>query len=176
MNYDKLNELSIFALRELARRTGVYSPTSKKKDELINEILEIMEGKKEPYLPKTRQGRPPKDYGYSFAEALNPSISRQQPSYQTPILAQNLPTFKYDTDGLICGYVENISPVSACLWIRDNLNFNCIYIPNSIINTFKLKTGDFIHAHLEQEQPARTFPLQDKTQEKFLYNLFFSSK
>lgn len=29
-----------------------------------------------------------------------------------------------------------------------------------------------LYAHLESEQPARTFPLQDKAQEGFLYNLF----
>lgn len=150
MNYDQLNELSIFALRELARRTGVYSPTSKKKDELISDILDILEGKKEPYVPKTRQGRPPKNYGYSFADVLYHNSSAQQ-AYQGPVLAQNVPTFKYETSGLISGYVEIVSPVSACLWVRDDLKFNCIYIPNSLVNMYGLKTGDFIHAHLEQE-------------------------
>ena len=72
MTEEQLNELSIFALRELARRTGVYAPTSKKKSELIKNIIEISEGKKEPYIAKTKQGRPPKDVGYSFADILMP--------------------------------------------------------------------------------------------------------
>ena len=38
---NKLNELNIFALRDLARKTGVSSPTSKKKEELIKNIIEI---------------------------------------------------------------------------------------------------------------------------------------
>ena len=45
MTREELNELSIFALREFARRTGVYAPTSKKKGQLIDEIIEISEGK-----------------------------------------------------------------------------------------------------------------------------------
>ena len=150
MNYEQLNELSIFALRELARRTGVYSPTSKKKDELINDILDILEGRKEPHVAKTRQGRPPKNYGYTFADVLYHTPTQQ--AYQGPVLSQNVPTFKYETNGLISGYVEIVSPVSACLWVRENTAFNCIYIPNSLVNMYGLKTGDFIHAHLEQEE------------------------
>ena len=82
MTEEQLNELSIFALRELARRTGVYAPTSKKKNELIREIIDISEGKKQPYIAKTKQGRPPKGIGYSFADILMPKtyLDMSQPS------------------------------------------------------------------------------------------------
>ncbi|MCQ2564441.1 MAG: hypothetical protein MJ152_01080, partial [Clostridia bacterium] len=62
MTREELNELSIFALRELARRAGVASPTSKKKEELIVGILDITEGRAMPNIAKTKQGRPPKNY------------------------------------------------------------------------------------------------------------------
>ena len=65
-----LNELNIFALRDLARKTGVSSPTSKKKEVLIKEIVEIVSGKKEPQI-KTKQGRPPKTFGYSFTNVFD---------------------------------------------------------------------------------------------------------
>ena len=55
-----LDDMSIFALREFARRVGVASPTSKKKEQLIAEILEIREGKRQPALNTQKHGRPPK--------------------------------------------------------------------------------------------------------------------
>ena len=58
---NKLYDLNIYALRELGRRVGVNSPTSKKKDELIKDILSIQSGEKEPVQQKTKQGRPPKN-------------------------------------------------------------------------------------------------------------------
>jgi len=57
MLQDKLNELNIFALRDLARHTGVKSPTSKKKEQLIKEIVEITSGEKKPDVNKNKQGR-----------------------------------------------------------------------------------------------------------------------
>lgn len=55
MNYE---ELGIFALRNIARKVGVKSPTQLKKRELINSIVKINNGEVEPYVRKTNQGRP----------------------------------------------------------------------------------------------------------------------
>ena len=57
---EKLEELGIFEIRNIAREVGVYSPTTLKKQELIDSIINIMNGKLEPYVRKTKQGRPPK--------------------------------------------------------------------------------------------------------------------
>jgi len=59
-NKDSLGKLGIFELRNLAREVGVYSPTIYKKEVLIEKILLIINGKEEPYVSKTKQGRPPK--------------------------------------------------------------------------------------------------------------------
>ena len=72
---DKLNELNIFALRDLARKTGVSSPTSKTKAELIEGIVNIISGREQPQLNKTKQGRPPKVFGYDFASVLDSNLS-----------------------------------------------------------------------------------------------------
>lgn len=93
MTEQQLNELSIFALRELARRTGVYAPTSKKKGELIREIIDISEGKKQPHIAKTKQGRPPKDIGYSFDDILMPK------SYMN--FAQETKTYTFNQKNLM---------------------------------------------------------------------------
>ncbi|MGD9901685.1 MAG: hypothetical protein AB7S44_04045 [Spirochaetales bacterium] len=59
-NKDSLNRLGIFELRNLAREIGVHSPTLYKKQEIINKILSIVSGSEEPYVARTKQGRPPK--------------------------------------------------------------------------------------------------------------------
>lgn len=53
--------LGIYSLRDMAREMGVKSPTTLKKEELIERILNIMSGKVAPDMPRTRQGRPPKN-------------------------------------------------------------------------------------------------------------------
>lgn len=61
MNYQRENliQLNIHTLRSIAREFGVKSPTTLNKDSLINEILLISQGKKQPHTP-TKKGRPPK--------------------------------------------------------------------------------------------------------------------
>ncbi len=55
-NKETLNQMRIYELRDLGREKGVKSPTSLKKNELIDKILEISCGETEPY--RTNRGRP----------------------------------------------------------------------------------------------------------------------
>lgn len=57
---EKLNEINLYSLRVLAREMGVKAPTSLNKSNLINEILKIESGKKEPKKPN-KKGRPIKN-------------------------------------------------------------------------------------------------------------------
>ena len=143
MTEQQLNELSIFALRELARRTGVYAPTSKKKGELIREIIDISEGKKQPHIAKTKQGRPPKDIGYSFADILMPK------SYMN--FAQETKTYTFNqkkSDDLsddiktISGYVELLNNNTAFLWNRRDENYSKYFISENLVEKYGIKTGD----------------------------------
>jgi len=43
-DYDELNKLGVYDLRNYARIIGVKSPTTKKKAELIEKILQIHQG------------------------------------------------------------------------------------------------------------------------------------
>ena len=63
MDEKTLDNLSIFELRDLARKVGVFNPTVLKKNELINQIYDIKSGKIKPHISKTKQGRPPKEIG-----------------------------------------------------------------------------------------------------------------
>lgn len=59
-NEISMRQASIFELRTLARNMGVNSPTTYKKDQLINKMLKIINGDEKPEVPKSRAGRPPK--------------------------------------------------------------------------------------------------------------------
>ena len=56
----QLYEMNIHALRNIAREVGVKSPTTLKKKALIDEILQMESGIKQPCMP-TKTGRPPKN-------------------------------------------------------------------------------------------------------------------
>ena len=145
----QLNELNIYALRELARSTGVVSPTSKKKDELINEIIAIKTGKQQPQFAKVRQGRPPKGGNYNFQ---NIDKDYEYPrSTLTNILKLNQETAVYESgeSSTISGYVELLENGSALLWVNKETSHIAYFIPNSILASYKLKMGDFIIASAE---------------------------
>ena len=59
MKYEKeeLSNIDVHSLRNLAREIGVRAPTSLKKAELIDEIIQIKKGVKQPYTLK-KAGRP----------------------------------------------------------------------------------------------------------------------
>jgi len=57
-NYHFYNNFGIYELRNIAREKGVKSPTTKKREILIEEIIKLDCGKIKPYIKKTKQGRP----------------------------------------------------------------------------------------------------------------------
>ncbi len=57
-----LSQYGIFQLREIARNVGVHLPTTYKKEELIDKILQVVSGKVEPFVAKNKKGRPPKSF------------------------------------------------------------------------------------------------------------------
>jgi len=61
MKYEReeLDKINLHTLRNIARKVGVRAPTSLTKKVLIDEILQIQSGKKQPF-PKTKSGRPVK--------------------------------------------------------------------------------------------------------------------
>ena len=68
---NRLEDFNIFALREFARQTGVKSPTSKKKEQLIEEITRIVSGVKKPENSNSKQARPPKNFGYDISQMID---------------------------------------------------------------------------------------------------------
>ena len=138
---EKLNEFNIFALRDFARRTGVVSPTSKKKDVLIKEIMEILSGQKQPLDVKTKQGRPPKTFGYNFSNLFN--------EVGNTSLKQNVEEFKDDDIITVAGWVELVNGNSALLWVVKDFKIENYFISKEVIKDYEVKHGDRVVAEVE---------------------------
>lgn len=145
MMQEQLDELSIFSLRELARRTGVSSPTSKKKQQLIDDIIAINNGIKKPYIPKTKQGRPPKTFGYNVGQLFNSTA--QMPEFtKNANLNQSTSAFEHVSSFETDGFVEVTSNGVGFLWTNKLQDYDCYFIPDSIISGYNLHTGDNVYA------------------------------
>ncbi|MBR6778953.1 MAG: hypothetical protein IKM43_02240 [Clostridia bacterium] len=136
MTEKELNEYSIFTLRELARKTGVATPTSKKKAQLIHEILEINAGKRAPQA-STKQGRPPKYFGYSF------DILNTTPTFDNTMSLNQNKTFSYDDVKTGAGFVEKLNQNTSYIWCIKECT-TCYYTPTILLNNYNIKSGDYV--------------------------------
>lgn len=162
---NNLNDLNIYALRELGRRVGVNSPTSKKKEELINDILSIQSGKKQPEKQKTKQGRPPKTFAYSLGLMDN---------LKNITLNQNSKEYDSLETETTAGYIELINNNSAFLWVEKFNTYVNYFISSQIVEKYNLKTGDRVVVKLikdaNQTTIADIYNINGCPQEKYNKN------
>jgi len=153
MLQDKLNELNIFALRDLARHTGVKSPTSKKKEQLIKEIVEITSGEKKPDVNKNKQGRPPKVFGYNFSNVFNVGFETVDLSKKT--LNQEVPTFECDTIVTVAGWLELVNNNAAMLWVQKGFITEKYFVPSDVLENISVKMGDRVVAQINTDSTRK---------------------
>lgn len=148
---EQLNELSIFSLRELARRTGVSSPTSKKKQELIDGIIAINNGVAKPHIPKTKQGRPPKVFGYNVSNIFDSKTQNNKSPYfnKTACLNQECEKFATTEIKTLQGIVEVCSNNVGFLWVNYLQDYECYFIPAAVVEKWKLKSGEMVMAEID---------------------------
>ncbi|MBE5746360.1 MAG: hypothetical protein E7359_03630 [Clostridiales bacterium] len=107
--YKFYNEFSIYDLRDIGRNRGVKSPTQLKKHDLIVEILNIENGKKEPHVKTSKQGRPTKktiNFNInSLIQEKNIYLEQEEKNY-TNIILSFLNDFK-DLTFIIYSAIEN---------------------------------------------------------------------
>ena len=152
-----IRRLSIFELRDMAREVGVRCPTSLKKEDLVKQILSIMSGESVPEMPKSRQGRPPKNKSkiiLSTEDNLCEEFDGESAKNNKPM--DNMWLFcdgvdekeeyneRYDyREGE--GYIENINdrqylfPTQNCSDPK-----NAILVPKSIEVAYPFRAGDFV--------------------------------
>lgn len=159
MEKEKLELLSIFELRNLARKTGVFSPTTLKKKDLIKAICDVQTGKIKPHISKTRQGRPPKEIGAynKLVDIFLPSDIESLPTIEeTKYLETDdmltmcndpcLPEI-IDETFLYKGFLEILS--NCCGLIRTRFHENIsqqdmVFVPSKEVQNRNLKSGDEI--------------------------------
>lgn len=139
-----LEELNIFALRELARRVGVSSPTSKKKEQLIENIISIQSGETQPIHAKTKQGRPPKNYGYNLNIIDDMCLNNSR----SVSFKQDVQSYDDADVETAAGYIELINNNSAFLWVNKNNKFINYFVTSDVIKGLNLKTADRVVAKL----------------------------
>lgn len=154
LSVEKLQELGIFEIRNLAREVGVYSPTVLKKQELIEKIMKVINGEEEPYVKKTKQGRPPKNISSinNLVDVIVPSkifenkISSNKSyfcdlneSLNVNIVGTNETNF----NSLIKVYNENEYALAFLNNFKEEKD-KVVFITKSQVEFYKLKTGDEI--------------------------------
>ena len=165
---DNLNALGIFQLRDLARNVGVHLPTTYKKDELIEKILQVMSGEILPFVPKNKKGRPPKilvDYGGDVGFQNKPAKKTNKFSW---ILGELMPEnsgvsfveeFKVCMPDAVFYSKDENKPqkTSGVVFVEPSgagalhvgglsqiMNSDMAYISSDIIKAYNIKTGDEI--------------------------------
>lgn len=146
----KLNASGIHPLRQLGRAVGVYSPTNKKKDELIADILAIAANRADPVSNDSRRGAPPKSEEYDrallseiercrrFYAGLGPAEERaNSPSFSAAVESP----LNEDEGEVYSGILEN---ADKYWFIRPVRGAAEVYVHSSFISRFRLRTGDKI--------------------------------
>lgn len=142
-----VRELGVFELRGLARELGIASPTTKKRDELIDLILNILKNGESIEHAGKRKGRPYKKLS-SIEEIVNSMTSENAKNSDTfeyeslLTFAQELPSFgdyNNSENGIFDGIIR--SGDGYFTFYDRNLN-KWVYIKSDIENYEKLISGD----------------------------------
>lgn len=149
---DNLDKLGIYELRTLAREVGVYSPTTLKKNELMDQILNIVSGKEKPYVNVERRGRPPKEISRMGEIKQIFNIKDDKVQYATKSKLNICDgTFNQISSNLghnqkkMCGYFKPFSDTEGyILNLKNNLFTIQSVISAQIIEDYDLREGDYL--------------------------------
>lgn len=157
--YEELDQLTIFELRERARKIGVASPTSKSKEELIKAYISVESGDITP-AQKQNRGRPPKSSISSLDDEENYTSNIQEPYSEFNTTADQMPTQTQTT--VVNTPIQN-NAIGSCErksgWLEilpEGYGFlraeNCeysikdTYVSGRSIKEFGLRAGDMVCA------------------------------
>ena len=146
-----VENLGIYELRALARFLGVVSPTTKKRDFLVNAILEKL-SKNEPSVPsEQKKGRP-----YKKLESMDNILMLVNNDAKAVdldnvctfedmvLLAQEIPVFDYSSD-------EKVEKEGVLRIVKDSVYFidkndgSTIFVPMEMVEKFDLQNGDYLN-------------------------------
>ncbi len=167
-NWDEstLSSLRIHELRDLARKIGVQSPTSKKKEELVSQAMQILNGESEPYKALNKKGRPNKsetqvntlmEFFMPEDVELESSVTYKTNQFDFSYYV-GMPEIQYDVESnpKAEGYVEITANGVGIVRVNGfETSEDDIFIHEMIVSKNDLKTGDYVEAYVKRIIPQR---------------------
>ena len=181
MEQQDLVNLSIFELRNLARKVGVFNPTVLKKQDLIQAICDVQDGKVKPHVAKTKQGRPPKEIGgydklvgiFLPKNILDIKTEEEVNFERRKALAESIgfednPTVREGVKGkyVRSGYLEILSNATGLLRskiCKTETAADTTFLTSQIIQKYGLRSGDHILCMADKVDEDRAYVLTDIT-------------
>lgn len=155
MNYsrEKLYNLSIYEVRKIGQIEGVKSPTSMKKDELIDEIMAITSGTKERYIPTNKKGRPSKAFKeLDFLRDFDLKKEEPKKSFFDTTLDVCAPNMEEvslykmgaEDDGEVEGFIDIINGEFGIIRSSFSEQYDFVFVLGSMIKENQLKKGEYV--------------------------------
>lgn len=164
-----INELGIFELRGLAREIGVPSPTTRKRDELVDLILEKLDnGVSAPTQSKTRKGRPCKTLnnlnqimtamtGGEETLSFTSVTKRIKPYEEVITFAQETPVFSL-LESQESGNFEGVLRFSTKIgYFLDVVTRTKVFISLDSIKKYDLKSGDYLQVYASKMNASNQY-------------------
>lgn len=177
-NRDGLSSLGIYELRELARDLGVVSPTSKEKQSLIEEILQIIYGENYDSLENLTKGRPTKhkketDWLNVFGKEGQREVfyGKLDRNFQGAYSFVATPTLAYENDakkgesenGEEIGVVYNENYQFVIKSFKSTGYGRALPLPYEFIEKYKLTVGDVVKYRLEKGKVVEILDIEKMT-------------
>ena len=161
---EQLDDMNLFVLREIGREIGVKAPAAMKKDNLINDIMAIQEGRLEPVAP-TKLGAPPKKMDlsqYYVKEKKSKFEPYDAESYEGNTRFSDVEAIDDYNTFIMEGVLEQVS--SGYGFLRTNNYENShddVFVSLQNIRKFNLRRGDKVRAKAKYVSEKNSAALQD---------------
>ncbi len=159
--YDMLKDVPLYVVREIGRKIGVKSPTSKRKDVLIEEIIKIQRGVLTP-VDISNRGAPPK-----FEVDLSEFLIKEEDKPYEEIPEDTAKFYLYDSEGqdtkIVEGVFEQMSSGYGFLRAKYYENSDKdVFVSTQLIKKYGLRKGDLVkgRANSKKEKEGTSVALQ----------------
>ncbi len=161
---EQLTEMNLFVLREIGREIGVKAPAAMKKDNLINDIMAIQEGKLEPVAP-SKLGAPPKkmDLSQYYAKERRSEFEPYNAeSYQGNTYFSDVEAIDDYNTFIMEGVLELVSTSYGFLRTNNYENsHDDVFVSLQNIRKYNLRRGDKVRAKAKYVSEKNSAALQD---------------
>lgn len=161
---EQLDGINLFVLREIGRAIGVKAPAAMKKDNLVNDIMAIQEGRLKPVAP-TKLGAPPKKMDlsqYYVKEKRSEFEPYDAESYEGNTRFSDVEAIDDYNTFIMEGVLEQVS--SGYGFLRTNNYENShddVFVSLQNIRKYNLRRGDKVRAKAKYVSEKNSAALQD---------------